>query len=94
MDFANAILEYGITIATLGGLVLAVVALYKRIKDMQDKHDADRKERENKYIDTIDKFSHNTDMFTNTLVTMDNRLGNIETKVDKIESKVDEITKN
>ena len=90
-ELAQMILELGTTICFICASVYACVVLWKQNRADREKHDADTKERENKYIDTIGNFSKSMDNFSATLGSIDNRIGNIETKVDKIEIEIENI---
>ncbi len=93
MDLANAIMEFGTTIVLIGVSIYAVIHLWKQNNKEREKHDQDTKEREEKYISTIDNFSTSLDNFSNTLISIDNRMQNLETSVDKIEVEIETLKK-
>lgn len=93
MEWANAILEYGTNIILIMVLAYAVLCLWKQNIADRDRHNQETKEREDKYINTIDNFSTSLDNFSNTLTSIDNRMHNLETSVDKIEEEIEELKK-
>ena len=93
MEWANAILEYGTNIILILVLGYAAIVQWKQNLSDREKHDQMTKEREERYITTIDNFSNSLDNFSNTLTSIDNRMYNLETSVDKIEEEIEQIKK-
>lgn len=73
MEFLQIVSDYGVTIAVIVGLSVAVMKLYNDLKTLRDKNDERIEGMINQIGDLTDSVNNNTLAITKLVDKMDNR---------------------